>query len=232
MRAAYSSRWRSPRKWRSTWVRAFRPRRLASTGSRRRRSTAAPKLSTSCGSWTRSPVSRPRSDRRSRRPRSPPPGGSSTSPRHGETEALGEALLGDDRGVPLERVDHERVLDRVVHRDGGEFDALPDIVRQRPPLGDRLRPEQLAFRIVRDAAHRGADERQPRVRNGDVASEPLEHATHVLDPVPARDLHHEGVRGSAGGPSRTTCAGLRTRSSGWTPSAATSPAPTSSARTS
>jgi hypothetical protein len=41
-----------------------------------------------------------------------------------------------------------------------------------------------------------------------------------------------GVRGSGGGPSRTTCAGLRTRGSGSTPSAATSPAAVHTARTS
>ena len=51
----------------------------------------------------------------------------------GQPEALGEALLHDDAGVALERVDDHRVLLDVVHRDADQLDAVADGVGELAP---------------------------------------------------------------------------------------------------
>ena len=50
-----------------------------------------------------------------------------------QAEALGEALLDDDRRVALDRVHDRRVLVGIGHGDAGEVDAAARGVRQLPP---------------------------------------------------------------------------------------------------
>jgi hypothetical protein len=110
----------------------------------------------------------------------------------GEPEALGEALLHDDRRVALQRVDDERILDRVVHRNGRKVDARTVLSRELTPHRDRLVPDPEAFGVVADAVDCRPREDEvcagPRV---DGLGEPAEDARHVLHPVPAGDLDDE-----------------------------------------
>ncbi len=106
--------------------------------------------------------------------------------RDGEPEALGQALLHDYVGAPLDRVHHRRVLLDVVHRQRREMHAAP-ASRQAAPdragvdLGEHLGP----FGIVRDARHRRAGEDQVGVVGLAVFGEAAEHADRILEPIPA-----------------------------------------------
>src|SRR3954471_15944803 len=51
----------------------------------------------------------------------------------GQAESLDQALLDDDCGMPLERVDQEGVLVDVVHRDAAQVDPLLDVGRPLEP---------------------------------------------------------------------------------------------------
>ena len=108
----------------------------------------------------------------------------------GEPEALGEALLHDDVGASLDRVDDRRVLLDVVHRQAGEVHAL---AQRRSAARARARAPRRAPRRPRGRRRPpptyGPGEHQ--VRTVVVASarrSPSQHARRVLEPVPARDL--------------------------------------------
>ena len=69
-----------------------------------------------------------------------------------EPEALGEALLGDDVGAALERVDDHGVLVGVLHRQQRQVDAAAHVRRQVVPRGLGLGEHLGALRVVRDGA--------------------------------------------------------------------------------
>jgi hypothetical protein len=70
--------------------------------------------------------------------------------RHGQPEALGEALLSDHVGAALERVDDDGVLFGVVHRQQRQVNAAAHVRGQRMPGGLGLREDGGALRVVRD----------------------------------------------------------------------------------
>ena len=87
----------------------------------------------------------------------------------GQPEALGEALLHDDVGAALERVDDHRVLVGIVHRQQREVHPTALAARQLAPGGLDLREHLGALRVVGDRASRpgprarGAARRRPDV---------------------------------------------------------------------
>jgi hypothetical protein len=106
--------------------------------------------------------------------------------RHRQAESLGQALLDDDVGTALERVDDHGVLVRVAHRQQRE--VHPAAHRAREPLPGRLNlGEHLgAFRIV---GHRGdvrtGEHEVRRLVGPDVLGEAGQHPERVLEAVPA-----------------------------------------------
>ena len=71
------------------------------------------------------------------------------------------------------------------------MDAGPIPPRELTPGRDRLPPDLLTLRIVAHAGD-GRPRQHEMCRVGvDVAGEPLQHAGHVLHPVPAGDLDDE-----------------------------------------
>ena len=125
----------------------------------------------------------------------------------GQPEALGEALLHDDVGPPLQRVDHRRVFVEVVHRQAGEMDPArgsPSDSSSRQARSN-LAPDRCAFGVVGDRGGGGAGEDEMRLARGQVALEAGEQAEVVLEPVPARDLgDHRRARRAAGSSWRTS----------------------------
>src|SRR5215831_754552 len=112
--------------------------------------------------------------------------------RDGEAEALGEALLDDDRRVALDRVYDRRRLVRVGHGRTGEVDTAAGCVRQLPPEGDALVQDLGGLGVVGDAGDgRAAEEQVCAERGINVVREAGHHARHVLHSIPARDLDDE-----------------------------------------
>ena len=66
----------------------------------------------------------------------------------GQPEPLDEALLHDEMGVALQRVDDDRVLVAVVHRNGREVDAPADLIGQVRPLCSALGEHGGALGVV------------------------------------------------------------------------------------
>ncbi len=89
----------------------------------------------------------------------------------GESEALGEALLGDDTGVALERVDDHRGFVGVVHRDAREVDAGTHRLGKVAPGPHAFVEHRAGFGVVVDAVHGGPDEREVRIAAVDVIGE-------------------------------------------------------------
>ena len=177
--STYWPRWRGPRKWSRT--RALRglahplggvrvgEQRAARARRRRRRSrgsTSRPVTPSSIWSWM-------------------PPTSVATTGRalphrlgDGQPEALGEALLHDDVGAPLQRVDDDRVLVGVVHRQQREVDPAADRRRQRVPGRLDLGEDLGALGVVGDRGDvrarraRGAAPRRPCTCSAKPASTP------------------------------------------------------------
>ena len=131
----------------------------------------------------------------------------------GQAEALGEALLHDDVGAPLERVDDHRVLVGVGHRQQREVHAAADVARQRrarPPRPPRT-PRRPRDRRRRPSRPGPASTRCGSSSAPDVLGEAREHAERVLQPVPARDLHDQRRRRAAAARSSISSAARSTR---------------------
>jgi hypothetical protein len=108
-----------------------------------------------------------------------------------QAEALGETLLSDDAGVTLKRVNNHRVSIGVVHRHAREVDAGTQGLGQIEPGAHAVVEHWAGFGVVVDAVDRGPDKREVGVAIGEVLREAAEHARHVLDSVPTRNLHHQ-----------------------------------------
>ena len=107
----------------------------------------------------------------------------------GEPEALGEALLGHDVGAALQRVDDDRVLVGLVHRQQREVHAPADALRQLVPRRLDLLEDLRALGIVGHRRDVGAGEQQMRVLVGvHVLGEGRQDARRILQTIPARDL--------------------------------------------
>ncbi len=97
-------------------------------------------------------------------------------------------------GVPLGRIDQDSVGHRVVHRESDEADGVPGPRGERLPGTEALGEDPRSLRVVGDAVDGWSDESETRLAPaGDMFGETLEHTLHVLEVVPARDLHHERV---------------------------------------
>ena len=134
--STYWPRCRGPRKWSRTRACAASPMRSARAGRPAGALTRAPNAARSsrvdeeAGAAVLDLVLDAADARGDDRPALPHRLGD------GEAEALGEALLHDDVGAPLQRVDDDRVLVGVVHRQQREVDPAADAARAaraRPP---------------------------------------------------------------------------------------------------
>src|SRR5262249_27600259 len=113
---------------------------------------------------------------------------------HGQAEPLGEALLDDHCGVPLERVDHDRVLICVLERQRDEHDLRPDGRGQLVPALKAFREYGRALRVVGYSRYRWANEQQVAAAGRcDVVGEAAHDGLRVLEPVPPRDLDNQLV---------------------------------------
>jgi hypothetical protein len=100
--------------------------------------------------------------------------------------------------MPLDRVDHGRVLLDVVKRQCHQQHPRAGRRGQAPPLCHAFSQDEGTLRIIGHPAHHGADEHQvPGAAGHHMLGEAAHDTRHVLEPVPARDLHDNRV-GRAG----------------------------------
>lgn len=91
-------------------------------------------------------------------------------------ESFGEALLRDDRSVPLQRVDHRGVLVGILERQRDEQNPAASRLRQLSPLQQAVREHGGAFWVVGYPGNRRADEQQISVlARHDVVRESRHH---------------------------------------------------------
>ena len=189
-------RWRSLRKWARTWRRARRPIAALSAGRASRSASVSPNVSRSRGSSRRMPV----------------PGGIwPTMP------PTAEATTGRDFHMASVTVRPKpscrlfctttlacrwAALTRTALATGSSIGRATRRMASRCPPGERLpRVEALGedprpLRVVGDAVDGRSDESETRVAAaGEMVGEAAQHTLHVLQAVPARDLHDERVAG-------------------------------------
>ena len=211
-RSTYWPRWRGPRNASRTRACAAWPIRSASWGSSSSALTRAPKaaqvmrLDQVAGPPVVDLVLDAADARGDDRPRLPHRLGDR------EAEPFRQALLRDDVGAPLERVDDDRVLVEIVHRQQREVHAPPDAPRQLAPGRLDLRQHLGSLGVVGHRRDVGSGQHQVRLLLGvDVLGEPGEHAQRVLEPVPARHLREQRACRAAAAPPRSCVARRSTR---------------------
>jgi hypothetical protein len=113
---------------------------------------------------------------------------------NGQPEPFCQALLRDDGGVPLQGVDHGRVLVYVVKRQRHQQNARPGSGRQVVPLQQAFPVHGRALRVVGHLVDSRAGQHQVSTAAGhNVVGEAAHDPRHVLEPVPAGDLEHHRI---------------------------------------
>ena len=114
--------------------------------------------------------------------------------RDGQPEPFRQALLHDDGGVPLQRVNHGRVLVDVIQRQRNQQDACPGRRAQILPLQQALPVDRCALGVVTHVLDRRANQHQVSLTAGrDMVGEAAHDSGHVLEPVPAGDLDQHPI---------------------------------------
>ena len=114
---------------------------------------------------------------------------------HREAEALAKALLHDYRCMPLQGVDHRRVLLQVVHGECYELDALALFGAQPAPVDLDLLEDLGAFGVIGDTLDARARKHELRMigaRRVDRPDESVQDADGILESIPTRNLDHKG----------------------------------------
>jgi hypothetical protein len=89
---------------------------------------------------------------------------------------------------------HGRVFVHVVQRQRDQQHPRPGGGGQRLPLCHALPVDLGPFRVIGDAADRRAGEHEvPGPERRHMVGEPPQDAAHILEPVPAGDLHNQGI---------------------------------------
>src|SRR5215212_6486017 len=124
--------------------------------------------------------------------------------RDAEAKAFLNALLDDDVGESLQRIDHRRILVERVERQAREVDVAALLCGKPLPCGPDFVEGLVAFRIVLDGAGFGPgnDEVRTADRGQHVLGEGRDDAYLVLEPVPARERQDDRIDPGAGGRSR------------------------------
>jgi len=98
--------------------------------------------------------------------------------------------------MPLQRVDHGRVLVDVIQRQRHQQDARSGRGAQVPPLQQALPVDRGTLRVVAYLVDRRADQHQvPGRGRHDIVGEAAHDTGHVLEPVPAGDLDQHRITG-------------------------------------
>ena len=114
-----------------------------------------------------------------------------------QPEALGEALLHDDVGAALQRVDDHRVLVDVLHRQQREVHAPADVARQVAPRGLGLARTSAPSGSSATAVTSGPASTSAALVGGTCSANARHDPERVLQAIPARDLRDAAARRGA-----------------------------------